>query len=83
MPRFTIGSILTGAALAALAVFGFETFGRGRLVAAPAHPPAPAAAVPVAVDPVSGQVQTGHAIANDYSLEDAYSWGGDPLASTW
>jgi hypothetical protein len=82
MPRFTIGSLLSGLALATVGILLLERFRMAPVVAHTGTAPG-AGPEPLAVDPVTGRVQTGGAQANDYNLEDTEGWDGGLDTATW
>jgi hypothetical protein len=86
MPRFTIGSLLTGTVLFVLALGLWTALNerRAQAVAAAAATSTSAGGVhAAAIDPSRLAVVTGPEAVNDYGLEDAYEWSGGLDASTW
>jgi hypothetical protein len=79
MPRFTIGSLLTGLVLAVVAILALHTLTGGRITP---PPPPMSGPVPGALDPATGAVLM-DARATDGSLHDADSWDGGLDAATW
>lgn len=85
MPRFTIGSLMSGLVLAGAAVLGLRFAADRGLVKGPrvVVPPAPGALEPMAVDPARGTVALGVEKANDFALQDAFDTSGGLDAATW
>jgi hypothetical protein len=78
MPRFTVGSLAAGVALATIAIWLIES--RATFVKPMVTAPTPR---PSATDPATGAVVVGPGAANDYPLQDAYDWSGGQDAATW
>jgi hypothetical protein len=80
MPRFTIGSLMTGLVLAVVAILALHALQGGGIVGLA---PAPAAGpAPGAIDTATGAVML-DARAADTALHDSDTWDGGLDASTW
>jgi hypothetical protein len=86
MPRFTIGSLATGIALALIAVWILHTLGTDVLIRSAVSSgrlAPPGGPEPLAIDPARGTVAIGMEKANDYALDDSFDSSGGLDAATW